>query len=146
MRCGVGGVEKGCREDRRGGRTAVVTVMEEIDVVEPLRTDALGLGEEKREKVRSVDFGVEAGNRIEEQLPDADPDDEEDVCRICRTPGDADSSLYHPCACSGSIKYVHQECLLQWLNHSNARQCEVQGFPICCSYPDYGTASLMDSL
>ncbi|KAL2642943.1 hypothetical protein R1flu_010530 [Riccia fluitans] len=52
-------------------------------------------------------------------------DDEEDVCRICRTPGDDESPLYYPCACSGSIKYVHQDCLLQWLNHSNARQCEV---------------------
>ncbi|KAL3696408.1 hypothetical protein R1sor_010484 [Riccia sorocarpa] len=52
-------------------------------------------------------------------------DDEEDVCRICRTPGDDDSPLYYPCACSGSIKYVHQDCLLQWLSHSNARQCEV---------------------
>lgn len=52
-------------------------------------------------------------------------DDEEDVCRICRTPGNDESPLYYPCACSGSIKYVHQDCLLQWLNHSNARQCEV---------------------
>eukprot|EP01018_Ginkgo_biloba_P024620 Gb_37944 [translate_table: standard] len=52
-------------------------------------------------------------------------EEDEDVCRICRTSGDADNPLYYPCACSGSIKYVHQECLLQWLNHSNARQCEV---------------------
>ncbi|KHG12839.1 E3 ubiquitin-protein ligase MARCH6 [Gossypium arboreum] len=57
-----------------------------------------------------------------------DPDmeeEEEDVCRICRNPGDADNPLRYPCACSGSIKFVHQDCLLQWLNHSNARQCEV---------------------
>lgn len=52
-------------------------------------------------------------------------DDDEDMCRICRTPGEDDSPLFYPCACSGSIKYVHQECLLQWLSHSNARQCEV---------------------
>ncbi|KAK3018566.1 hypothetical protein RJ639_004291 [Escallonia herrerae] len=54
-----------------------------------------------------------------------DDDDEGDVCRICRNPGDADNPLRYPCACSGSIKFVHQDCLLQWLNHSNARQCEV---------------------
>ncbi|KAF8034702.1 hypothetical protein BT93_C0884 [Corymbia citriodora subsp. variegata] len=54
-----------------------------------------------------------------------DDDDEEDVCRICRNPGDADNPLRYPCACSGSIKFVHQDCLLQWLDHSNARQCEV---------------------
>ncbi|XP_009768208.1 probable E3 ubiquitin ligase SUD1 isoform X2 [Nicotiana sylvestris] len=54
-----------------------------------------------------------------------DDDEEEDVCRICRNPGEADNPLRYPCACSGSIKFVHQDCLLQWLNHSNARQCEV---------------------
>ncbi|KAI0488637.1 hypothetical protein KFK09_028476 [Dendrobium nobile] len=54
-----------------------------------------------------------------------DEEDEGDVCRICRNPGDADNPLRYPCACSGSIKFVHQDCLLQWLNHSNARQCEV---------------------
>ncbi|XP_071722205.1 LOW QUALITY PROTEIN: probable E3 ubiquitin ligase SUD1 [Rutidosis leptorrhynchoides] len=54
-----------------------------------------------------------------------DEEEEEDVCRICRNPGEADNPLRYPCACSGSIKFVHQECLLQWLDHSNARQCEV---------------------
>ncbi|KAK9690908.1 hypothetical protein RND81_09G162600 [Saponaria officinalis] len=54
-----------------------------------------------------------------------DDDDEGDVCRICRNPGDVDNPLRYPCACSGSIKFVHQDCLLQWLNHSNNRQCEV---------------------
>lgn len=57
-----------------------------------------------------------------------DDEEEEDVCRICRNPGEADNPLRYPCACSGSIKYVHQDCLLQWLNHSNARQCEVRFF------------------
>ncbi|KAJ6803999.1 putative E3 ubiquitin ligase SUD1 [Iris pallida] len=56
---------------------------------------------------------------------DDDDDDEGDVCRICRNPGEPDNPLRYPCACSGSIKFVHQDCLLQWLNHSNARQCEV---------------------
>ncbi|KAK7319893.1 hypothetical protein RJT34_04621 [Clitoria ternatea] len=56
---------------------------------------------------------------------DDDDEEEEDVCRICRNPGDSENPLRYPCACSGSIKFVHQDCLLQWLNHSNARQCEV---------------------
>ncbi|KAK2665045.1 hypothetical protein Ddye_003619 [Dipteronia dyeriana] len=59
------------------------------------------------------------------ELADDEEEEEEDVCRICRNPGDADNPLRYPCACSGSIKFVHQDCLLQWLNHSNARQCEV---------------------
>ncbi|KAH7575277.1 hypothetical protein JRO89_XS02G0074100 [Xanthoceras sorbifolium] len=72
-------------------------------------------GPAKREEERSVSR-FEVADEEEE---------EEDVCRICRNPGDADNPLRYPCACSGSIKFVHQDCLLQWLNHSNARQCEV---------------------
>ncbi|CAM8925147.1 unnamed protein product [Rhodiola kirilowii] len=64
---------------------------------------------------------------------DLDEEEEEDVCRICRNPGDAENPLRYPCACSGSIKFVHQDCLLQWLNHSNARQCEVCKHPFSFS-------------
>lgn len=60
-------------------------------------------------------------------------EDEGDVCRICRTSADTDNPLFYPCACSGSIKYVHQDCLLQWLTHSNARQCEVCKHPFAFS-------------
>lgn len=70
--------------------------------------------EDDREKTSSAGFDIE-----EEE------EEEEEVCRICRNPGDPENPLRYPCACSGSIKFVHQDCLLQWLNHSNARQCEV---------------------
>jgi E3 ubiquitin-protein ligase MARCH6 len=56
---------------------------------------------------------------------DEDDEEEGDVCRICRNRGDDEHPLRYPCACSGSIKFVHQDCLLQWLDHSNSRQCEV---------------------
>lgn len=62
-----------------------------------------------------------------------DEEEEGDVCRICRNPGDLENPLRYPCACSGSIKFVHQDCLLQWLNHSNARQCEVCKHPFAFS-------------
>lgn len=68
---------------------------------------------------------VNLNNNVSNSSKYDDDDDEEDVCRICRNPGDAENPLRYPCACSGSIKFVHQDCLLQWLNHSNARQCEV---------------------
>ncbi|KAL0348344.1 UNVERIFIED_CONTAM: putative E3 ubiquitin ligase SUD1 [Sesamum angustifolium] len=73
-----------------------------------------------------------------------DEDEEEDVCRICRNPGDVENPLRYPCACSGSIKFVHQDCLLQWLNHSNARQCEVCKHPFSFSpvYADNAPARL----
>ncbi|KAL4588703.1 hypothetical protein LXL04_001598 [Taraxacum kok-saghyz] len=73
------------------------------------------------------------GKNLSNTMYDDDDDEEGDVCRICRNPGDADNPLRYPCACSGSIKFVHQDCLLQWLNHSNARQCEVCKHPFSFS-------------
>ncbi|XP_057546361.1 probable E3 ubiquitin ligase SUD1 [Amaranthus tricolor] len=82
--------------------------------------------EERESSVDSAEFSVPAASSSSVARNVFDDDDEdEDVCRICRNPGEADNPLRYPCACSGSIKFVHQDCLLQWLNHSNARQCEV---------------------
>lgn len=53
-------------------------------------------------------------------------DGEEGVCcRICRLPASEDEILFSPCKCSGSIKYVHQGCLVSWLDHSKRQRCEV---------------------
>uniref|UniRef100_A0A914WK26 RING-type E3 ubiquitin transferase n=1 Tax=Plectus sambesii TaxID=2011161 RepID=A0A914WK26_9BILA len=48
-----------------------------------------------------------------------------DICRVCRSEGTPDRPLYYPCLCTGSIKYVHQECLLQWLKYSKKEICEL---------------------
>lgn len=48
-----------------------------------------------------------------------------DTCRICRGEGSDSESLFHPCKCSGSIKYVHQDCLMEWLSHSQKKHCEL---------------------
>ena len=48
-----------------------------------------------------------------------------DTCRICRGEGTKDEALFYPCKCSGSIKYVHQECLMEWLSHSQKKHCEL---------------------
>ena len=39
------------------------------------------------------------------------------ICRICYTEEDSDSKnpLVQPCKCSGSMKYIHLNCLKQWL-------------------------------
>eukprot|EP00117_Sycon_ciliatum_P006826 scpid28246/ scgid10187/ E3 ubiquitin-protein ligase MARCH6; Membrane-associated RING finger protein 6; Membrane-associated RING-CH protein VI len=51
--------------------------------------------------------------------------EDEDVCRVCRAEGTPDNALFHPCACTGSIKFVHQACLVQWLKHSRKEYCEL---------------------
>ncbi|KAI1121633.1 hypothetical protein F5Y10DRAFT_271878 [Nemania abortiva] len=48
-----------------------------------------------------------------------------DTCRICRGEATDDEPLFFPCKCSGSIKYVHQDCLMEWLSHSQKKHCEL---------------------
>ncbi|XP_009663465.1 E3 ubiquitin-protein ligase MARCHF6 isoform X4 [Struthio camelus] len=50
---------------------------------------------------------------------------DEDICRVCRSEGTPEKPLYHPCVCTGSIKFIHQECLVQWLKHSRKEYCEL---------------------
>ncbi|KAI4809852.1 hypothetical protein KUCAC02_018710 [Chaenocephalus aceratus] len=54
-----------------------------------------------------------------------DTAEEADICRVCRSEGSQDKPLFHPCVCTGSIKFIHQECLLQWLKHSRKEYCEL---------------------
>jgi len=40
------------------------------------------------------------------------------VCRICRD-DDSSSELIVPCRCRGTVKYIHRECLNEWLKTVN---------------------------
>ncbi|KAL9124698.1 MAG: hypothetical protein Q9217_005995 [Psora testacea] len=51
--------------------------------------------------------------------------DDADTCRICRGEGSQEEPLFYPCRCSGSIKFVHQNCLMEWLSHSQKKHCEL---------------------
>ena len=57
---------------------------------------------------------------------------ESEVCRICLDSDSAGSGFIHPCKCSGTMKYVHEECLKTWLVSRSAElsgsQCE-----LCCT-------------
>ncbi|XP_031567502.1 E3 ubiquitin-protein ligase MARCH3-like [Actinia tenebrosa] len=44
-------------------------------------------------------------------------------CRICRCKGD--EPLISPCKCSGSSKWIHQSCLIQWFQISRTSRCEL---------------------
>ena len=37
------------------------------------------------------------------------------MCRICHCEEISEELLISPCYCAGSLKYVHQRCLQQWL-------------------------------
>ncbi|KAF5353123.1 hypothetical protein D9758_008724 [Tetrapyrgos nigripes] len=51
--------------------------------------------------------------------------EEQDTCRICSAPAEPDQPLFHPCRCSGTIRYIHQDCLTTWLAHSKKKTCDV---------------------
>ena len=50
-----------------------------------------------------------------------------DICRVCRCEGQSDRPLFHPCICTGSIKFIHQDCLTQWMRYSRKEYCELCG-------------------
>ncbi|XP_043971648.1 uncharacterized protein march1 isoform X2 [Gambusia affinis] len=55
-------------------------------------------------------------------------DSELEVCRICHCEGDEDCPLITPCRCTGSLSFVHQSCLNQWIKSSDTRCCELCKF------------------
>ncbi|KAG0742313.1 hypothetical protein G6F61_004976 [Rhizopus arrhizus] len=56
-------------------------------------------------------------------------DDDQEICRVCRSESTPDHPLYHPCKCSGSIRFVHEDCLIEWLSHSRKKYCELCDHP-----------------
>ncbi|XP_071455453.1 E3 ubiquitin-protein ligase MARCHF8-like isoform X3 [Hetaerina americana] len=51
-----------------------------------------------------------------------------EICRICHCEGDSEAPLIAPCYCSGSLRYVHEACLQQWIKSSDIRSCELCKF------------------
>lgn len=50
------------------------------------------------------------------------------INRICHCEGEEGAPLLAPCYCSGSLRYVHQACLQQWIKASDTRACELCKF------------------
>ncbi|KAG9479965.1 hypothetical protein GDO78_011796 [Eleutherodactylus coqui] len=51
--------------------------------------------------------------------------DDVEVCRICHCEGDDENPLITPCHCTGTLRFVHQACLHQWIKSSDTRCCEL---------------------
>ena len=50
----------------------------------------------------------------------------DDICKICHCSSEESGTpLITPCLCAGSIKFVHQECLMKWMRSSTSRTCEL---------------------
>ena len=72
---------------------------------------------EVKEAVEEVDgacCGQDSGEKEESLCKEEEEEEEEEeaICRVCHGEGEEGRPLFHPCRCSGSIKYVHQDCLM----------------------------------
>ena len=43
------------------------------------------------------------------------PKTEEIMCRICLSEEEPDNPIISPCNCIGSVKWIHVECIREWL-------------------------------
>ena len=56
------------------------------------------------------------------------------ICRICYCEEEEENPLLQPCICSGSMKYIHLNCLKHWLKTSsfipikNNKKCEIYNY------------------
>jgi E3 ubiquitin-protein ligase MARCH1/8 len=50
------------------------------------------------------------------------------MCRICHCEEVQEQYLISPCYCTGTLKYVHQACLQQWLKLNGTKSCELCKF------------------
>ncbi|XP_063789742.1 E3 ubiquitin-protein ligase MARCHF7 isoform X2 [Pseudophryne corroboree] len=95
------------------GNSLSDNVMITVDIVPSGRTSD-GQESEKSEGSRDP----EKLKRIKESLLLEDSEEEEgDLCRICQTGTSTPANPFiEPCKCSGSLQYVHQDCMKKWLH------------------------------
>lgn len=62
---------------------------------------------------------------------------DEIICRICFLPT---SELYQPCKCDGTMKFIHRQCLSDWIRTNRSRNCNIcyakyTGLTVIYHYP-----------
>lgn len=87
-------------------------VMITVDIVPSGRTS------DGQESEKSNSRDPEKLKKIQESLLLEDSEEEEgDLCRICQTGITTPTNPFiEPCKCSGSLQYVHQDCMKKWLH------------------------------
>ena len=87
--------------------------------------------ESKVEKVSSKAAVIQVASSSS-NLPDptVDNKDLDKMCRICYSGETKKKKLITPCLCSGSTKYTHEKCLLDWFSVKQSNKCELCLYPI----------------
>lgn len=111
-----------------------------VDGVDAIMSSVLGGPLEKREVNYKLPFSpimVDSDGKKHTHLEGdssrsistEDGRNEAPCCRICLSTDDSTEQLIHPCACKGSIRYVHSKCLVRWLQTQQVKQpcCDICG-------------------
>ncbi|KAM9366789.1 E3 ubiquitin-protein ligase MARCHF7 isoform 1-T2 [Symphorus nematophorus] len=109
-----------------------VGVYENISVsVGPLSAAESTLDSQREKTISSRD--QEKLRKIKERLLLEDSDEEEgDLCRICQMGEEsAANPLIQPCRCTGSLQYVHQECIKRWLRSKIGSGTNLEAITTC---------------
>lgn len=131
--------------DRKCENLAVeipVTILVEVD--RELRTSILNMADQPGNVCIEMDNVVELERNNTESSCDTSPSDttkilyfsegestdiESDVCRICHCSEEMEI-LISPCLCTGSVKFVHHSCLMNWLQRAVMSKCELCLYPL----------------
>jgi hypothetical protein len=46
-------------------------------------------------------------------------------CRICLSAATKDQEMIQPCACAGSMAFIHTACLTAWVQEKGSLTCEL---------------------
>jgi E3 ubiquitin-protein ligase DOA10 len=66
---------------------------------------------------------IQVEKEEEEEEIELDIPKEEELCRICFI--QTDTPLFHPCKCNGTMKFVHENCLMNWINVKKSNTCDI---------------------
>lgn len=116
-------------------RQAAIRADIQAEIANLASPEEILLAQEQQEKIQELirrlaappttATAAEADEDEEQEENKSKNNDEGDTCRICRSEGTPEEPLFFPCKCSGSIKYVHQTCLMEWLAHTQKKYCEL---------------------
>ncbi|XP_039995472.1 E3 ubiquitin-protein ligase MARCH7 [Xiphias gladius] len=109
-----------------------VAVYENLSVpMGPLSGVESQLDSQREKPISSRD--QEKLRKIKERLLLEDSDEEEgDLCRICQMGEESASNpLIQPCRCTGSLQYVHQDCIKRWLRSKIGSGTNLEAITTC---------------
>ena len=104
--------------------TDIETEIDEATTPCPIQSEDRGLEVKESDNTQDEPPIMSATDASSNNTEKATTNHNEHVCWICYEPfAPDDETKVMPCKCSGSVSAVHQECLIEWMNQTNATAC-----------------------